>query len=322
MKKKHKRSSIEALLAVQTVPVHKVAPTEPFRNETGLQKFQREEKERERREERARKAEAERPIRKAQEEHSRLLRELIDADILAGLDTESQFLAATAPNIGNGSQFNGISPEAIRATIRCAFSEFEDSIASEGKFTEKGRLRCQQVARANCEVDWTRVAAWSQLFYLLRTAGEMRQDHFIETPTPLAQPVERTPTLADLEQSDTSTREGRKQAAALLMHSMQGETLEWYRAFADSLAQNLGHYLTDAETSAVISVMKARNYNFTNAKDWDRARLCCVRQGTLSKTLMYPAEKLDELISETDFSTNEFEKKRELRKAERLLMGR
>jgi hypothetical protein len=102
MKKKHKRSSIEALLAVQTVPVQRVAPTESFRNETGLQKFQREEKERERREEQARKAEAERPIRKAQEGHSRLLRELIDADILAGLDTESQFLAATAPNIGMG----------------------------------------------------------------------------------------------------------------------------------------------------------------------------------------------------------------------------
>jgi len=179
MKRNKRRDPLAALLAVNQMKPFAVQ-SQPY--ETPRQKFDREEREAEE----ARRAKELAPVRQVEAEHSKLLRELINNDIVAGLDTESTFLAATCPSIGDGSQFNGISPEAIRATIRRALSEFEDSI-TEGKFTEKGRLRCQQVARVNCEIDWTQKSAWQQAFYLLRAAAELTEDDFVEKVTPVEQ---------------------------------------------------------------------------------------------------------------------------------------
>jgi hypothetical protein len=169
-------------------------------------------------------------------------------------------------------------------------------------------------------VDWTRVAAWSQLFYLLRTAGELTSGDFVETPTPAAQPVAQPVAgLESIENLDLSTREGRKLVEPILMRGMQQECFEWYSAFVDSIWKNFNYALTDDEVKAIVSVMRERNLNFTNAKDWDRARLTAIARGQVNPKLKYPAEILNQLIEETPLDS--FTAKQELRRKERLLLN-
>lgn len=313
MKSKSKLSreqrATAARLAIASAPVARYNAPQGREN---LKSFTAEYDAQQAADEQARKDEVERPIRKAQEEHSRLLRELIDADLLAGLDTESQFLAATAPSIGTGDQFIGQSPETIRATCRKALSEAEDNL--NGQLTEKGRIRAWEIARANKNIDVTKPESWSQIFYLLGASGTLTVEEFI----PRLEPVNslKTPNIDDIENIDLGSRSGRDEAARILMRDMQQGAYEWYQAFHDSLVRDFSHYLTDEQTKSVIEVMKARNLNFCSAKDWGRARRAAIKFGTLPETLRYPSEILDDLI---EITPNTYEGRQELKRQERLL---
>src|ERR1039458_6983188 len=60
-------------------------------------------------------AEQNAPVEAAKQEVSASLRRLIDQDQPTLYVAESSFLTATAPAIGDGSQFNGVAPEELRA---------------------------------------------------------------------------------------------------------------------------------------------------------------------------------------------------------------
>ena len=314
MKKlKRKLSRSEALALVTVAPRVQVAQT-PYDGRTGLQKFTEEFN---RAEEETRTA----PVRAAQTEHSRLLRELIDGDIPMLYSGESQFLAATAPQIGNGDQFNNIPPDHIRATIRRVFSEFEDSIASEGKITETGKRKLQSLARLNLECDWTQIASWVQALALLRAANELSDADFVAVQS-VAQPAQPESFDDVLAKSDTFSREGRKQVAAAAMKAMSLECNQMFDAFYNSIVRNFGYSLNDSEVNAVVEFMKRHNLNFLKPSDWDRARVACVKAGLIERSdLLYPQEALSEAVEATGVPLDSYEARQDFIRRSRLIRG-
>lgn len=310
-----KRKKIDrnaAMLAVASAPVATYGAT-PY--ETPRQKFDREEAEAEAR----RKEIQDRPVLQAQSEHSRLLRELIDADLLAGLDTESTFLAATAPSIGTGEQFNGIAPEAIRATIRKAFSEAEDQLT--GTLTEKGRLHAQQLARVNRNVDFTQSVAWTQLFYLLGASGELTSEDFIPRLVIAERSVENFDSV--LERTNGETREGQRTLRDAAMRDYQGEVFNtWYQAWIKSVETGLAWSPTTEDVRHITGYMQARELSPLSARSWDAARVACCKARLLSNNnALYDDEKLAILISSDDTDTRTFSGKQKLRQMEQQILG-
>jgi hypothetical protein len=310
--KKRKRTALEMMAAVRIAPVQKTE-AQPYERGTGLQKFRatydaEQEAEKQRQEEIKMQ-----PVRAAERDISTSLRNLIDADIPTLYTLESKYLSSQAPNAGDGSQWNNVSPEEIRASVRRAFSEFEDAFAPEGHLTAEGKNRLLRLSRVNLSTDWTDASAWAFGLRLLQLAGEL-DDDFIPTPAP-EQPIAGK-TLDDLESLDLGSRGGRDEAAKLMMRDMQQGAYEWHQAFVDSLVRDFNHTLTDAQTQSVVEIMKKRNLNFCSAADWGKARRACIKFGTLPQTLRYPSEILDDLI---EISPNTYAGKMELKRQERLL---
>lgn len=309
MSRKHKKlSRTEALARLSTMP--KVTLDSPAQPRFGLTAFQHKfDAEQE--------AERTAPMRAAQTEQSRLLRQLIEQDIPTLYVAGSTFLAATAPSAGDGSQWDGILPESIKATIRRAFSEFEDSIAATGKLTASGKQKLQSLARANLNCDATQGAFWAQAFYLLRAAGELSEVDFVETPTPQVQPTESFDEV--LESNDSFSRQGRKNIADAAMRSMSIECKQMYDAFAASILRNFQHELTDDETKHAIEFMQRYNLNFMKPADWDRARVCLVRAGLMKEGLIYPQEALSQAVEDTTVPLSNYEARRDFARRARMI---
>ena len=298
--KKHKRvSRSEALGKIATAPVTRLE-AEPFRNETGLAKFTREEAEREAAEKVAQLA----PMQELATEHSKALRELIDQDMLAGLDTPSSFLEATTQGIGDGSQFNNIPPDAIRATIRRALSEAEDKI-TDGKLTESGRQKCWTIARANRNCDVTQSASWYQIFYLLRAAGELGVTDFIPAAPEQEQPEDL---LAELE-SQPDTEAGRKRAQQIsLLHHYSVEVREVMMRFLEHCDTQFGFTPTESQLRAMVQWFTDANRSMLNDRHaWNDMRVALVKRCILprvspdGRSLLTPDELVSERVEVSSF---------------------
>jgi hypothetical protein len=320
MKKNRKKlSRAEALALVTVAP--KVAldaqETHSTYSTSGLKAFQHKY---EGEQEEAREA----PLRAAKGEHSRLLTQLVEQDIPTLYSAPSTYLEATAPSVGTGDQFNGISPESIRATIRKAFSEFEDSL-SEGKLTMSGKQKMQNVARANLNIDTTQAAAWQQIFTLLRTSGEILDQGDSDQPDFIVNEIQEEPEQREsltqtLDANSTFDRTGRKAIADSMMGDMQDEAAKAFQIFNASIEREFNYSFSDSDTQSLIEVMKQRNLLFTSQKAWSEAKLVCIKRGLLPRSLMSKQELFDEMIENAD--TQSYAGRQELKRQERLLLGR
>lgn len=314
-----KLSRAEALAILSTAPVQRVAAPqgrETLKSFTA--QFDAEEKQR-----------AEAPIKTAQTEHSRLLKQLIDGDLATLYSAESKFLAATAPNIGNGDQFNNIPPEAIKATIRRVFSEFEGSIATTGKLTASGKQKMQSLARANLNCDATQVAFWTQAFYLLRAAGELTTEDFVETPAqqPEAQPSDLLSAL----DAQPDTRDGARRAKELANeHFFSVECREVYDRFLAHCARVWDFYPTEQQARAMVQWFQDTNRSMIADKTaWDDMRRSLVsreifpRVSPTGKSMLTDDELLAERIESSNFTGKDaFSARKEFAQESRRINGR
>jgi hypothetical protein len=308
MARKHKKSKspLEVLAMVRTTPVTITPQTEPFRKESGLAKFTREEAARE-------KDAQDAVMRPALQENAKLLRQLMESDSVTLYIQPSKYLATLAPGAEDGSKWNGVSPDQIRGAIQTAYTAFEKSIAAEGRVAESGRAKIYRLADVNRAIDWTSESSFYHAYLLLKTLGEL-DDDFIESEE------SETPQPFDLEHLNLDSRSGKKEAERVMMQDMQGEALTWYTAFADSLVKNFQHYLDEKETKAVCNQMRKMNRSWTNASLWDLSRQECVAQGTLPKELLYPDERFAAIIADDSVDTSSYAGRRALKMMEQQIL--
>jgi hypothetical protein len=297
MKKvKRKLTAVEALSKIRTTPKVALDVPQPRENlKTFSAAYDAEQYEKN-----------EAPLRAVKSEHSRLLQQLIDQDTPIVYVAESSFLTATAPSIGDGSQFNNIPPEAIKATIRRIFSEFEDSIKDEGTLTASGRQKLQNLSRANLSIDWLQVSSWKQALYLLRAVGELTDQGDSETPDFVVKEVEpqETPTVdADsaIEKLDTTTRDGQKKARTLLanyLFSVDAKSVfdEWIA----SLSNNFDFMPTEDQQRAALDIFIERNLSFLSRKSYDDVRKVLVARGMFPERCLTNEDRAAILVEATD----------------------
>ena len=236
------------------------------------------------------------PLKAAQGEHSRLLRELIDRDIPTLYVAPSSFLEATAPSVGDGSQFNNVNPQEIRATIRRVFSEFEDSIMAEGQLTVSGRQKLQNIAQVNLSVDWTQVPSWTQAFYLLRAAGELSIE-------PSAQPEQdQTDHLQEVLDAPNS-REGERAARVAANASYwTGEAAEMFSQWSQLLYDTWEVTLTAPQKQAVVQYFLDTNKSFLRHESFNEARRYLVKAGVLPSNMVTEDEVLAGRLEHTNLN--------------------
>jgi hypothetical protein len=210
------------------------------------------------------------PLKAAQHQVSQSLRRLIEQDQPTLYVAPSSFLAATAPQVAD-NQFAGISIEDCRASIRRAYSEFEDSIAADGKLTASGKQKLQALAKANLNCNSTQVAFWSQAFYLLLNLGELSELDFIETPQPQAtQPTESFDSILEIL---PDTHDGRKDARALCDADYFGrEGAAMMSQWEAHIYRDYGVILTDNQKKEVVSWLVKWNKSPLVHESWNAAR--------------------------------------------------
>jgi hypothetical protein len=296
-RKNKKLGRTAALAAILSAPVQRTEAA-PYDSRTGLQKFT----EQYETDQAAEKDAQFVPARRLMAERSVALRSMIELDSAALYSAPSSFLESTAPSIGSGDQWNNVSPDEIRATIRRVFSEFEDSIAASGKLTEAGRQKLQQLSRANLCIDWTQSSAWSQAFYLLRAAGELDEDFIeTETPAPSAQPTAYVDVDDEIEKLDTSTRSGQQTARTLLAGQLfKGDAKQVFQEWVASLWNNFDFVPSEAEQKLAIEFCIQRNLSFLDRRTYDTCRRVLISRGIFPERCLTNADRADMSIETAD----------------------
>ena len=212
MARKHKRSALEAMLAVRTAPTQKIeAPA--YDGRTGLQKFTATETARE-------KEAQDEVIRNAETALADSLQARRD-DIARTIFTEPSAELQERCTLISGRVAGSV--EDIRAQIHEAFNSFRLESENSGvRLEPAGIEKMNRVAAQNMKVDYRDPQSFSELFNLLESLNCFtdhdrtitRQPERVE---PIAQP-QRT-----LEGLNTDTVEGRKQASALMLQENQYE---------------------------------------------------------------------------------------------------
>jgi len=264
---KRKISAVEALSKIRTAPkvTLEAGDTHSRYSTSGLTAFRHRYEE-----------EQFEPVRKATQELSATLSKLIEDDSSTLYSAESQFLAATAPSIGEGTQFDGVSSESIRATIRKSFSTWEDSNV-KGKLTQSGREKMQRCARANLNIDSTQVAAWQQIFTLLRQSGELQDQGDSDQPdlivTEIPDETAQRAGLESLESLDLSSRSGQRIAREIANSDYFGrEGAAMFAQWEAHIYRDYGVTLTDEQKKAVVTWLMKWNKNPLSHTSWNEAR--------------------------------------------------
>jgi hypothetical protein len=290
MKHKRKISVVEAIARVNALKPVAVAPSAPRETlQSFRHKFDFEEKQR-----------TEAPIREAEARVSASLRQLINQDQPTLFVSESSFLAATAPQFEDG-QCDGIPVEDIKASIRRAFIEAEDEIAADGRLTESGKQKLQNLSRCNLSTNWLQSSAWVQAYRLLRCAGELSETDFIATPAP---EQESTATFDDVLNAIPDTYEGRKDAKTLCdadYFLRQGKPIldEWIA----SLLSNFDFVPTEAEQKLAIQFCIQRGLSFLDRRTYDTVRKNMVARGLWPERCLTNADKAELLVESSPAQT-------------------
>jgi DNA polymerase elongation subunit (family B) len=301
------------------MPVQKVA-VEQFRNETGLQRFRREESEREAAEKQRQKDAEQARIQPLLDEQNDLLRQLRTEqaqNLYSGPSEELQERCTRVPDAVPGSV------DEIRAQVRDAFNGFRLQAEQEGlTLTQSGIEKMSRVAAQNTRVDYREQDNFAILFQTMESYG-LFTAHDRTLPAPQEQGQRReepvTPAL-DLEHLNTDTKAGRQEAARIMLSENQFEAASWFAQFTAQIQKDFHYQLDQQETEAICNKMRQTNRSWTSAKNWSLSRLDCIKQGSLPQALYYPSERLDLLIEQTD--TNSYAGRRALRQAEQQLLGR
>jgi hypothetical protein len=251
-----------------------------------------------------------------QNEHARMLKELIEQDSPTLYSAPSSYLVATAPAVGNGEQYNGMDTQTIRTSIRKAFNEFETQIASEGQLTQSGRQKLQRLALANPDIAFTQSEAWYQSYLLLYHAGELldqgdsdSSDFIVnEVAEPEANPLDR------IESLDLSTREGdavAKKIVANAVFGSNGEARAIYTEWLESLRSNFGYEMPPDVQRQALDLFRKNNWSYIDRRAFDLARLNLVNRNIMPPSCKTPTERLNDQIETADDRT--WEGRRRLR---------
>jgi hypothetical protein len=226
---------------------------------------------------------------------------LIEQDAATIYVSSSSFLAATCESIGDGSKFDNVSPEEIRATIRKTFSTFCDEIANTGTLTVSGKEKSQSIARVNLDCDPTIVGTWRQIHYLLCALDELTDTDFIATPAP---EQESTATFDSVLKVLPDTFDGRRDARLLCNEDyFLGEGKAVFDEWRGSILSNFHVTLDESEQRAAIDWFLKNNCSFLSRPSYDQCRLNLVARGILSEQCLTPEDRAALLVESSPAQT-------------------
>ncbi len=324
MKKKHNRSSLEALLAVQTAPTVKY--TAPQGRET-LSSFTREYEAAEQRkkdaEEQARLA----PVKAAEQQLTETLKALRREQAQALQTVESYYLNTECPLIQDGDFTAQDSVEAIRVRVRNAFDAARQTLEeTDGVRLEQGALeRCQRVSKLNLQVSWVTPKAWETLIRHMIELGAFSPHDVthLRAAQPVEQPVQETPvnTLDALDALPNS-REGERAARELaLRHYLSVEASEMFFKWLKHLYDDYNGFSPNEEQKkAAIQFFQTWNRSYLNYQSWDECRRYLVAAHVFPSHLLTPDEKLSIELEDADLTDRNV--RVEFARRSRLINGR
>jgi len=214
---------------------------------------------------------------------------------------------------------NTTSVEAIRAAIQEALSAFRLELENdEGvRLTESGVAKLQKFSALNLGIEWRDAASFRIAFDHLSSLGVFSDrdlDRTVPAVQPAVEPTVPEPTLDDIKGISSESETGRKQINNAILRSLRGEAVVWFDAMAASLEKNFNYTLDDKETSAICDWMRKNCTSFTQASEWDRARLGCIRANKLPAHLKYVGELVSEEIEAADLTRMSFSDKQSLKR--------
>lgn len=261
------------------------------------------------------------PARVQVAEYSRALQELLQNDLVAGLDVPSSFLAATCEQVGNGAKFANRSPEEIRATIRRVYSEWEDTL-TEGTLTASGKQKMQACARANTECDPTVVSTWQQIFTLLRNSGTLVDQGDSENPDFIVreepEPVAQQSFDDVLATNSTESLAGRRAIETAAMQSMQNEAADMFAQWSRLLYDTWGVILSEEQKQAVAAWFLKWNKPYRRHESWNECRRALVKSGVFQSNMILPDEALADAVENSTVPLDSWKARQDFARRARL----
>lgn len=298
-KSKHKRSSLEALLAVQTAPVRKYdAP----QGRESLKSFTAEYERQQATEEQARKDEAERPIRKAEAQLSETLHKLRDQQVVALFQGESPELLSRCTQVDD-AQFAGKDAASITAAIRDACNTFRLKLEESGvrlnpSAMEKFRVICEH----HRNIDLTSVTNWERIFEYADSLA-VWSDHDVTRRQVAAQPQPAREVLVnplDALEVLPNNREGARAARELANeHYWRTEAAPLWSEWVRSLENHFAYVLPESVARQVCDEFQQRNWSYLDRRNYDRVRVSFVRRGLMPISCLTRDEALAEALENT-----------------------
>jgi hypothetical protein len=272
-------------------------------------------------------------LRQYQDEYNRVEQEKQDAVISTAQAALQESLAArrselaatifTAPSAeleSRCTQAENITGtvQEIRAQVHRAFDEWLSRASDEGlTIYPSGLEKLRRAAAANTRVDFRDPQSFCELFDVLEALSIFTsQDRTLPERAPSPEVGERP---RDLESLDTSTQQGRSEAARLMLAENQSEAASHFASFAAQIQRDFNYTLDPQETESLCSQMRVMNRSWTNQRAWSDSRRELVKKGLLPQNLLTPSEKLDELIETTP---NTWQGRQFLKTQERFLNAR
>jgi hypothetical protein len=198
-----------------------------------------------------------------------------------GERTEAQVMAACQAAVAG-----------MKATL-----ENQDVVLTDSGLQKLARIVMLQ---GNNALDFSTVISWIELFNYVDSIGAFAQGDIVDMRV---QEQEAAPAP----QAQNFDSLGDSEAKEAVLSAVQSDCREWYLAFEATLLRDFGFSFTDAQTAAVVNILKRGLVNYRSAKGWHTVRKSLVASGALPSNLLYPAEVFDDQIETLDLS--DFEQK-------------
>jgi hypothetical protein len=211
-----------------------------------------------------------------------------------------------------------MSPDAVTAKIREAFSEFKLNLTRQGvTLNESATPKIRKVVEQNPTVDLRICENWQKIYTLMDELGCFTDTDRTVQVQPI-QPVKKQarPTFADVEKINTlagsdSEREARKLTTNLMTMEIQPR----YDMWAQSLIDDFGHYLTEKQTRAACAWFTNNSHHHSPmiSKSWDACRRSLVSQFIFPDSCLRPDEREARDLESVNLSAMSFDERRDLR---------
>jgi hypothetical protein len=214
-------------------------------------------------------------------------------DGVAAVDLATNYPTTTEPQSGNSGKEE--------------FYQFVYEILPRRGFTlsENGSMRLLYFVIAQARgkgANMSSIDTWSLAFDKLWSldafdiaSAEVGWDESKVQQEPVVEAPERELTVADIENIDTSTREGDKLAKKIVSNAVfgpSGQAAEVFQQFIAHVSKTFGHDLNESEQRELINVFASRNLSFLDHRAYDKARCELVAKGVLPRTCYTPDEVL------------------------------